>query len=45
MNLFSTSWWMSTITSTLITMCMIALIKYTVRKFNIPVLSTVVEQV
>ena len=45
MNIFSLNWWVSTFVSTLVTMCFIYLIKKTTAKFNIPLVSTVAQEV
>ena len=45
MNIFSINWWISTLISTLVTMCMIYVIKMVATKYNIPVVSTVAEGV
>lgn len=45
MNIFSINWWISTLVSTLVTMCMIYVIKQVAGKYNIPVVSTVAEGV
>lgn len=44
-RLLSPSWWVSTLVSTLITMCMIYLIKMVASKYSVPVISTVAEGV
>ncbi|MBQ7289036.1 MAG: hypothetical protein IJW78_04830 [Clostridia bacterium] len=45
MNVFSINWWISTLVSTLVTMCMIYAIKKVATQYNIPVVSTVAEGV
>lgn len=45
MNIFSISWWGQTLLSTLITMAMIYIIKQVAGKVQIPVVSTIVEEV
>lgn len=45
MNILSVNWWISTLVSTLVTMCMIFLIKKFTQKVNVPVLSNVVAEV
>lgn len=45
MKLLSLNFWVSTLISTLITMCMIFLIKKFTQKVNVPVLSQVVAEV
>lgn len=45
MNIFSINWWVSTLVSTFITMCMIYAIKKVATNHNIPVVSTVAQGV
>ena len=45
MHIFSLNWWVSTLVSTLVTMCFIYLIKKIAEKVNIPVVSNIVETV
>lgn len=45
MNIFSLSWWVSTLVSALIMMLMFYIIKKVTAKFNIPVVSTIAQEV
>ena len=44
-NLFSVNWWISMLISTLVTMFFIWIIKKVSGKVNIPVVSSIVEEV
>lgn len=44
-NLFSVNWWISMFISTMVTMCFIWLIKKAAGKVNIPVVSTMAQEV
>lgn len=45
MNIFSLNWWISTLISTLVTMCFIYIIKKATSAVNIPVVSAVAQEV
>ncbi len=45
MNVFSINWWVSTLVSTLVTMCFIYAIKKFTAKVNIPVVSDMAANV
>ena len=45
MNIFSLSWWGSTIVQVLITMAVIYIIKQVASKVEIPLVSTIAEEV
>lgn len=45
MNIFSLNWWISTFISTLVTMAFIYIIKKVTSKVNIPLVSTVAQEV
>ena len=45
MNIFSLNWWLSTLATTLITMAFIYIIKKVTAKVNIPLVSTVAQEV
>ena len=45
MNIFSLNWWVSTLVSTLITMCFILIIKKATSAVNIPVVSALAQEV
>lgn len=45
MNIFSINWWVSTLMSTIVTMCFIYLIKRATSTVNIPVVSDIAAAV
>lgn len=45
MNVFSLNWWLSTLASTLVTMCFIYIIKKVTSKVKIPIVSDVAQEV
>lgn len=45
MNIFSLNWWLSTFVSALVMMAMFYIIKKVTAKFNIPVVSTIAQEV
>ena len=45
MNIFSLNWWVSTFVSTLVTMAFIYIIKRVTASVNIPIVSTVAQEV